>query len=819
MNYWFELKYTLRLLRKKQGFAAISIFVIAVGIAITIPLASVSKFFGFTDLPLANGDRLVALKQRIEGRGNVPVVDAYSYEYIRDNAESYALLTAFEQKSAVFSDGEAAESFSGAWIEPQFLSYASETPLAGRSLLESDSLPGAEPVAVIGFDLWQSYYAGDENVIGNTSRINGENVTVVGIMPQGFGFPYAHDLWLPLQLPGNPEPGPQRSLYLAGLLHENTDRGQALAELDTSLQALATEYPQFYSGASGIILPYTLVMINDGPVYGQLFLGMLATVLALVCFNVGNLLAARNSERLNELAVRGAVGGTRWKIIRQVLLESFLICIIAATTGLAIGSIGLSIISNGIGNAVFSVPYWIDFSLSGSDLLTLAAITTAVWLLSGLYPAWKISNQDINTILGSDSKSSTDLGSGNLTKTLVIVEIIVSCFLLIVCLSTIAAFYYSSQQDMGVNPEGMLTARVDLSSSNYESVDSKQNYLRSLRGELLSSTSIEDVTFATAMAGQNPRRLDFSLEDIDVATDSRLPQVGLAWTDEDYLRLMETELIQGRLFDFADSASSLPVVIVDEFFAERYWPGESALGKRMQIAPEQGGELLTIVGVINHIIQGQPTAERLYQSTVYRPLGQLALDTTGAAAVNAVSLAMQVTDLDTASLTDLEQEVKAAAARVDRDVPVSEVMPMSQMMYLGMEANQFFFDIMLWMALATLALAIVGIYGVVSRSVLSRAMEIGVRRALGSTNFRIISIFLKQGSLYLLFGLMIGGVSGVLVIDLLLQAVGSQDGVSYTFFYIIATVVLMLSLMVFVAAYLPARKLIAFEPAEALHYE
>ncbi len=819
MNYWFELKYTLRLLRKKQGFAALCTFVIAVGIGISIPLASVSEFFGFTDLPTPDSERLVVLKQRIEGRGTIPFVDAYSYRFIEQNTESYELLSAFSRRSAVFSDGETAEAFSGAWIEPEFLNYAAQAPLVGRSLLANDNLPGAEPVAVIGFDLWQSYYAGADDVIGRISRINGENVTIVGIMPEGFGFPVSNDLWLPLQAPNNPDPGSEQNLYLAGLLHNGTSQNDALTELNAMLQSLSLEYPEFYSGASGIVLPYSLVLINDGPIFGQLFLGMLATVLLLVCFNVGNLLSARNSERLNELAVRGAMGGTQWRIIRQVLLESFLICLLAAIIGVGLGSIGLSIMGGGIGNTVFSIPYWIEFSLDGGDLLQVTAITSAVWLLSGFYPAWKISRQDINSILSSDSKSTSNLASGKLTKSLVTVEIVVSCFLLIICFSTIAAFYYSSRQSMGVNPEGLLSARLDLSSANYAESDSKLRFINDLRSELINADEFEAATFATAMAGQQPPRLEFDMEGIDVAVDNRLPQVGLSWVDAEYLGLMETNLLQGRHFDFADDADSLPVVIVDELFAERYWPEETAVGKRIRLQPERGGEWLTVVGVINHIIQGQPTAERFYQSTVYRPIEQLASDNSAIFSANNISLAVRVPNLVNAPIADLERSLKTIAAQIDREIPISRVMPMTRMMYLGLEANQFFFDIMLWMALATLALAIVGIYGVVSRSVLSRAMEIGVRRALGSTNLKIISIFLKQGSLYLCFGLLIGGVGGVLVADLLLQAVGSEQGVSFVFLYIILLVAVTLSLMVIVASYMPARKLVAIEPGEALHYE
>lgn len=821
MNYLFELKYTLRLLRKRQGFALLCTFVIAVGIGISIPLASVIQFFGYVDIPLVNSDRLVIVRQQVEGQSNVQFVDPYSYRYIEQTAQSYELLSAFQERAAVFSDGETAESFAGAWIEPELLEFAASAPLVGRSLIASDNLPGAEAVAVIGFDLWQNYYASADDVVGRTSRINGENVTIVGIMPAGFGFPIANDLWMPLQLSNSPDPGLERNLYLVGLLGERASQNDALVELESMLQSLSIEYPEFYTGISGIVLPYSFIIINDGPIFGQLFIWMLATVLLLVCFNVGNLLSARNSERLNELAVRGAVGGTRWRIISQVLLESFLICVVAAVLGTILGSIGLSIIGGGMANTLFSLPFWINFSLDSGDFFMLVIVTTSVWLLSGFYPAWKISRQDLNSLLSHDSKTSSSMASGRLTKLLVTVEIVVSCFLLIICLSAIAAFYLSSRQDMGVNANELLSARINLVSTNYDDSNSKLRFLQDLRSELLDTAGFEEFTFATAMAGQRTRRLDFELEDLDLATDSRLPQVGMAWVAANYFDMMESNPLQGRLFGFDDDADSNAVVIVDGLFAQRYWPEETAIGKRIRLLPEQGGQWLTIVGVVNHIIQGQPTAERLYESTVYRPIQQLVTASTAQASVTGVSLAVRVPNLESLSLVDVEQTLKSAAANVDREVPVLDVMPMSRMMLLGMKSNQFFYDIMLWMSLATVILATVGIYGVVSRSVLSRGMEIGIRRALGSTNFKIVSIFLKQGLVYLSSGLLLGGIGGVLVVNLLFQAVGSgsDDGASSLFFTIVLMVMLMLSGMVFVASYMPTRKLVRIEPAEALRNE
>ncbi len=823
MNYWFELKYTLRLMRNKLSFTTLCVLVIALGIGISIPLLSITKFLGLQDLQVENGERIVVLKKTEVGQQNTPFTDAYIFRRLQQSENSYENIGAFESFSAILSDGESAEAFTAARIMPNTLGLIQASPLLGRSLQASDDIPGADPVAVISYTLWQSYYAGKEDIVGQQSRINGEPHTIVGVMPEGFTFPITHDLWLPFQLNTNPDPDANSRLSIVGLLKEGVSLDSAAAEFNSVIGSLAEELPEFYAGVVGVVMSYPLITMNDGPIFGQLIVGMVVIILLLVCFNVTNLLTVRSSERISELAVRSALGGTRWRIMRQILLESLLICIISAVIGLGLGALALAAIRNLITGFPGAIAFWITFDLQQNDILGLLAMTLCIWLISGLYPAWQISKQDISGVLSNDAGSIAGGAAGRFTRVLVTMEIIGTCFLLIIGTYFVIGTYAASHMDMGIESEGFLSARIDLSSTQYSDAASKVGFLEDMGRELENFDQFEDVTFATALAGQFPPRLSYSLEDRDVSTDARYPQAGLVWTSTNYAELMKIDVLSGRYFDFNDNANSLPVVVVDEIFAERFWPGEaaqSALGKRIQLEPNQAGDWLTVVGVINHLIQGQPTAERLYQTTVYRPFAQLpAASDTVRSRVASISMAIAAPGLLSISMNEYEQLLKTATTRVDRDVPLSEVMPLSRAIYLIMEAVSLTNDVMVWISLITLFLAVIGIYGVVSRSVLSRGKEIGIRRALGSSNFRIINIFLKQGSSFLLLGMLIGGMGGILVVNGVATAVGAQSS-SYGFMLTVTVPVLTcLALLVFVASYVPARKLIELEPGEALHYE
>lgn len=819
MNLWYELKYTFRLLRKKLGFTALCVFVIALGLAIAFPLIVFTKFAGEGNLPFENGERFAIVMEDTQISSIIPTsqrLDPYVFEVIKERAKSFRDFGAYRNATVTVSDGEGAETFLAAFTTPNLIDMTGIVSLIGRNLRPEDDVPGATPVTVISYALWNAYYGGDENIVGRQSRINGQFYTVVGVMPEGFAYPYSNDLWLPLQLTPNPQPGGNKTVLAVGLLAEDSSFSLADAEVKSILQPLSEEFSEFYDDKSAVVMHYTKIFNSSVvPITGPLFMGLTITVLLLVSFNVGNLLIIRSNERLSELAVRGAVGGTRLLIVTQVMLESFLIAAAAVVLGLILGQLSMISLSIYFPEYFSEFPFWFTLDLQFTDGMAVVVSTMLIWLISGVYPAWQASRSDMGNVLCNGGSNNRPFS--RFTRILVSLELIASCFLLILSLALVLGIYRANQVDLGVRTNDFLLGRVDLSSDAYSEAGRKLAFLDQLKEELSSLELFEGAAYTTAPPKLYAERTDFSLADQDLRVANRYPELGYVWTSDNYFEHIDAQITEGRDFDAGDNQNSLSVVVVDDAFAQRYWPGQSALGKRILFNANETPEELTIVGVINHIVQGNPIGAPLTESTFYRPLAQLSqADAVIQRAAAEIFLLADAPNLDNSPLNIYERALKQAGNRVDRDVSLLDVMVFSKLP--SMQAFNLFASMMLGVSLATLVLAVVGIYGVVSRSIFSRIREISIRRALGSTNRNIMRIFVRQASGYLLSSFIVGGMAALLILAVIggqLQSSGELNSNSW----VVAVVFTSLGLLVFLASYMPVRKAVAIEPGEGLHYE
>ncbi|PCI76740.1 MAG: hypothetical protein COB20_09910 [SAR86 cluster bacterium] len=815
MNSWFELRYTLRLMRRKLGFTTLCIAVISLGIAVSLLLIFMAKVIGLEGLPFENGDRFVIIREGTNEQNNVQL-DSFSYSRIAQIADSYEQLGAYREIPAVFTDGETAESFNAARISPNLLAITNVPPLLGRSLQAVDDSFGAIPVALISYELWQSYYAGSENILGQQSRINGELYSIVGVMPEDFRYPKHNDLWLPLQLEPNQEPGGSANLTPIGLLKEGVDLAAAEVEVNAILQSVNEQFSDIYRERVGFVKTFSQIF-TSAMRFVPLLVGLAISILSLVCLNVSNLLIVRSNERIAELAVRTAVGGTRWRTIRQVLMESLLICVIGAFFGLIIGGVGLALLEYWMASS-FELPFWLGFSVEKSDVVIVFAAAIFVWALSGFYPAWTATRQDISGVLNHDGKAAGSVGSGRLTRLLVSAEVVISCFLLIICWVFVAFVYRANQVDFGVDAENLLAGRVDLNSSEYSSSEGRLRFLDELKIELLGTDVFESSAYANVLVGEYPGRYSYTLLDQEATVDNRAPEAGMIWVSENYLNLIGANLIAGRSFSGSDNEFSSPVVIVDQLFAEKHWPGEFAVGRQINLGVGQQIDLVTVIGVINQLIYGEPDRENLSRSSFYRPLAQLPfVDSMAQYDVTSMAMVLKVAEMASAPLADFEKTLKLAVNRVDRNIPVRGFMPLSQVTEDRVLAWNFMGTVFLLLSMITFVLSAIGIYGVVSRSVQLRTKEIGIRRALGSTDFSVISIFLKQGAVYLSLGLVLGGSNAILALGAVLGTIDTLVSLN-VLLWVVVGVLFSLSLLIILASYIPARRAIKYEPGEALHY-
>ncbi|MEH6592740.1 MAG: FtsX-like permease family protein [Halioglobus sp.] len=814
---WFDLRYTLRLLARSPGFAALCVLVISLALALALTIYVLVRNQGLEPIPVPNGDRYVALQlvQKDTGallRGDQ--VHADTLQRLKRNNTSFDHLGfARIHGSLVLNDGEITEAPWGTEIEPELLRLTGVKPYLGRLLVDADDVPGADPVLLVGYDLWQNYFSGREDIIGHRVHINSEPHTVVGVLPEGFRYPTDHHLWRAPRLQPNSPPGDHSNHFTPiGILKKGVSMDDASRDVAAILAQLSTEFPEHYENVTAKAVPYiNAAAVSDFGVMNLVMMAAAFSILLLACLNVGNLLLVRANERSQELVVRSALGGSRARIIRQVMLESLIISLAGGVLGLWLGSYGAQFVQYQTEVVVGStyLPFWMRFDISPDVYALTMACTLLIWALAGGVPAWRASNLETNTALSGSGKGVASKGSNKMARSLVGAEVVCSFFLLILSGAFVAAVNLASAMDFGVNTENTVSGLMQFDMQQYQEEAARYQFLQNLQHELKETPGIVAATFTTSLPGMGLWRTSFNIEHRDLRESGQWPMTQNIPIAVDYFQTLEVPLLEGRHFNSSDTADGLAVTIIGQQLAERYWPGESALGKRLQINAEgddsaRAQRWLTIVGVVSHIDQGQTFGRSKGLSSIYQPLAQ-----------HTAGFIYMVVRFDTVPKL-YERTVQAALARVDRNLAVNMLRPIAESMSLNTRILQTLSELFVIVALVALVLAGTGIYGVVSRSVLLRTREMGIRRALGQTDGATVKVFLRQGGWYLWVGALVGG-SGAVAASWLLTA--QYPNLLDSMVSIVIIITSLMAVLVLGASYLPARKMTAMEPAAALHYE
>lgn len=810
MNTDLEITYILRLLRKNLAFSSLCMVVIALGIGLSVTMYSVVSDLAFKSLPFPGGDRFVTFKAIDKDTRNmtgIGGIDTYLFNYLRDNSSSYTSLGGFSFTRATLSDGEVAEQFVAAEMSADLFPATAVAPLLGRTLAVEDTRVNAEPVAVIGEKVWRNYYAGAPDIIGRTTRINGKTHTIVGIMPAAFKFPVNHDLWLPLQISPNAKPG-EGNVTPVGVLKPGIDLAVANLEAERLAAQAAADYPAQYGNRQLAVVDYTRMFVANIMSSVYLLIGATFAVLLLVSMNMGNLLLIRANELSQEIAVRSAMGAGQIVLVKRVLFEFLVVCLAGTILGLGLAQLGMQLVQTSVtlvaGDAD-SIPFWMSWDWRGDTLLSAVIFAILLWILSGAGPALAVAKTDPGTILAGGSKGSMASGNGRVTKILVGAEVVFSFFLLTVCGAFIAGISSAGNTDFGTRIEGITTASLELSGERYAGLEQRINYLQALDQELAQRAEVKSVAFTSALPSQSGQYVPFNLEDRDLTVNGSYVNQGQVWVSEQYFERMDVKLLEGRGFSSMDTADAAAVVIVDEVFAKRMWPTESAIGKRVQInAGQADAEWLTIVGVSSHVLQAPPLAGQRLDSTFYRPLTQ------GAPA--GLKIVTEARD----SGANLALILKSAALNVDRDIPLADIEPLAEVLKNSTSAFGVITSIFSWIAVVTVILAGIGIYGVIARSVAARTAEIGIRMAIGASAGNIVGIFTRQAVIYIVVGVGIGGLLGLATVKGLSQAIFGIESMLPLILLCVAGVV---GGLVLIASYIPAFRVVQIEPGDALRYE
>lgn len=805
---WQEIQYALRLLGKTPGFTALTLFVLAAGLGVAVYMYALIRTLAYADMPFPESDRLTVISAVIDGieqGGNS--LSAFSVAKMAEAQSSFEVFTGSRRGNVTLSGTALPKRLSANYNNHELFALTDVPALLGRTLQAADSQTGGSPVAVIAYHVWQNDFAGDADIIGRVIKIDDVPTTIVGVMPMDYAFPDTAEVWLPMSAFGVLEPGDGPFMSIVGRLQDGVSREQADAELKAIMKRLEQQYPATNANNSVMVWHFTQQNMTGSMGIIAVMSAGAALILLLVILNAGNLLLARAAERQKEVAIRAALGAPRTRLVRQMLWEALLLAVGAGLVGIFFASWGLEWSHQQIQFVDDSLPFWWTFELSQQDLGFALVLTLGTALLVGLYPAWRASGTDFNQFLRDGTRGARGLRMTRMTHVLVIAEIALSITLLIASLALVTSTYKSMQADYGARTQNILMGEIDLYTQKYaDAPQQRYRFTEHLQSMLSGQPGVQGVTLGCHLPGMYGPMWTYQIEGQDVP-DKRFPTATRVIVADNYFSVFEIPLLEGRLFDGRDTAESERAVIISQSFAEKHWPGQSAVGKRIGLDREHdpnNEKWYSVIGVVREIMYGQPYVPYAHYNDMYISLRQMPI---------ANMLVAVATEQAPASLS---RTLAGEVARVDTEIPVNDVMPLTDRIYRYNAGMVFVSKLFLLMAGLGVLLAASGIYGVIARSVALRTQELGVRRALGASESRILWQLMQQGGWRFAVGAVIGVSIGLLMVQALRSALYGVAGEELT---MALAVLVLVGGIVALATLLPARRAVNLSPASALRYE
>ena len=730
---------------KQPGMSLLAIVALALGIGLTTTMFSIVNGAVLRGLPFEDSDRIHAL-QRIN-HGIAERADAGQQSTLHDFADWRSRQTSFESLAAfhvrlanvVGPDGTP-ERYRGVWQTPNTFSLLRAAPALGRDFRADEERPGAEPVVIISDKVWRERFDRRADTIGQPLRVNGQVMTVVGVMPPGFAFPVVHDLWAPLPIdldPARRAASPQ--IQVIARLADDGSLDRASAEFATIAAQLAADHPDTNAGVGVVINSYIETFIGSETIAALwTMLAAVFGVLVIACANVANLVLARAADRTREVAVRTAVGASRVRVIRQMLTEVLVLALVGAGAGLALAYAGITLFNRAIVDT--SPPFWIDIRIDGTVLffVTLLAVVAAV--VAGIVPAWRASRTDLAGVM-KDEGRATGIRMGRFSRGLVVAELAVSFGLLVASGLAIQSIVNVSNVDFGFPMDDVWAARVVLPSEDYPDDVKRRQAHDALLARVQALPGVVRAALATDVAPMASTDV-IRLPGQTYANEREYPAARGVMVTPDYFAVLRTGPTEGRLFDTRDHESADPVAIVNLSFAHKFFP-DGAVGQRFAVARGEHQEWRTVVGVVPDLGFGQINNGTLREG-FYLPLAQ----------APAASVAI-VAHAAGAPLA-LTAPIRLAVREVDPNLPIASPATLEDAKNQGTWAFRVFGSLFMAFGVAALFLATVGLYGVMSFAVTKRTQEIGVRMAMGAAGSDVLRLVMRQGAGQVVLGLMMG---------------------------------------------------------------
>ena len=803
MNTLFrDVLFGLRTLRKMPGFTLIAIFTLALGIGATTGIFSVVNAVLLRSLPLPNAERLMTIWEdhRANGGPELEWTGPTGLSDWRDQAQSFDHVVAWQGWQPTLTGQTEPEQLSGAAVSYNTFEMLGVLPQQGRTFRKEEDQRGAEKVVILGHGLWQRRFGGDPSVVSKTISLMGEPWTVIGVMPAGFKFPTVPNAELYRTVLPNIGEGCQRgclTLRVMARLKEGVTETQARSELDAIARNIAQQFPDTNANVGVTLKPLHDYLTRDVKTPMYALLGAVALVLLIACANVANLLLARSATREKEIAIRAALGAGRGRILRQLLTESLILALIGGVLGLLV--------------SYWMVDLLVSFSPDGTPRLEEIAVDRRVLgfslglsiltgLLFGLAPAWQISRIDLNQSLRDSNKGAAQRGHRALGA-MVVAETALALMLLVGAGLLMKSFVQLQRVDPGFNPNGVLTAVINLPRASYSERPKVAAFYQQLLERVSTLPGVQSAATVSSlpMGGFNSDT-SIVLEGRPAPPPNQQPGAWFSSVSLNYFRTMDTPLRAGRFFSDRDNADAPKVVLVNETFVRRHYPNENPVGKRIGNGhPDGWREIVGVVADVKHFGLSTESRPSMYfpDQQVSSPRMWLVLRTTN----------------DPLSVTSA---LRSTVASLDGNLAVASIKTMEQVTNESIATPRFTLLLFGIFSALALLLAAAGIYGVMSYSVTQRTQEIGIRMALGAGARDVVRMVVGQGLKLTLIGTGIGLVAALALTRLMKTLL---FGVSVTDPLTFAVVAILLGLIAFVACYLPARRATKVDPMLALRCE
>jgi predicted permease len=803
-----DLQHAVRTLAKSYGFTAMASLMLAFGLGLVIFMFAAIKAFFLTDLPFDEPQQLTHVEFANPKAQQFSLeVNWYDYLAMARDQRAFESLAAFSGGTINMSADEVPERYDGVFTSANAFDALRVKPMLGRAFLPGEDQAGAPLPVLIGHALWQNRFVGDPRVVGKQVRVNGRDATIVGVMPAGFEWPFRNQVWVPQQRPAGEPRSETITVEVFGRLKPGVDLAQARGDIATIAAQLGRDFPATNQDLEPVVKPYKEEFVGNQTkqIIGTMFVAVVL-VLLIACANVANLILARNTGRTRELAVRTALGASRWQIVRAMLAEAVVIAFVGAALGLLIAHLGVTAMDRALVASEDPPPYFIDFTIDWRVGAFAFGIALFTGFVAGLLPALRASRADVNGVLKDAGRGSAGQGLAKLTRALVIGEIAMSCVLLVSAGLTVRSVLAASEVEIGARTDGVLTGRIGLFDSAYPTVEDRRRFFEQLERRLAEVPGGEAVAI-TQSVPLSFMPYEEALPDGDpapaLAGDYR--GTGEVVISPGFFAALEVPLREGRVLTDADRDGAALVAVANQEFVKRVLGGKPAIGARVRLGrlDEPDAEHVTIVGVVGDVLH-QGDLESGVQPVLYRPLAQTDLRF-GSFVVR--------TSGDPLALASA---VRRAVQEVDRDLPVYWLRTLDDWLRIALFDHRLIGVLFGVFALFALLLAAAGIYAVLAFAVGTRTREIGVRRALGAQDQGILRMVMGQGLTQLAVGLGVGlllAVGFAQALGSFLLHVSTFDPVTYL------GVLAMLGLVTALACLVPALRALKVDPMEALRYE